>query len=171
VAAGRFACIDRLRSDVASPALFAGPGFATGTGQVAALNRRSSDGAYYNLDGSGRPLPNGPQNAVSRGDVIEIFATGTGFVPNAPPDGQPPTGAVPTPEKPQVIVGTGFVSDSDILYSGLAPGLVGVWQLNIRIPNTVAPGNNVRVVVVYKSIPSNNPQNPAQIVTTIAVKQ
>lgn len=171
VAAGRFNCIDRLRSDVAAPALFAGPGFATGTGQVAALNRRSSDGSYYTLDASGRPIPNGPQNPVSRGDIVEIFATGTGFVPNAPPDGQPASGQVPTPERPQVIVGTRFLADSDILYSGLAPGLVGVWQLNIRIPDTVAPSNAVQVVVVYKSIPSNNPQNPGQIVTTIAVKQ
>lgn len=171
VAAGRFACIDRLRSDVASPALFAGPGFSTGTGQVAALNRRSSDGSYYNLDSSGRPIPNGPQNAVSRGDIVEIFATGTGFVPNAPPDGQPATGQVPTPERPQVLVGTRFLSDSDILYSGLAPGLVGVWQLNVRIPDWVAPSNTVPLVVVYKSIPSNNPQNPGQIVTTIAVRQ
>jgi uncharacterized protein (TIGR03437 family) len=171
VAAGRFACIDRLRADVASPALFAGTNYSTGTGQVAALNRRSSDGSYYNLDSSGRPIPNGPQNPVSRGDIVEIFATGTGFVPNAPPDGQPASGQVPTPERPQVIVGTRFLADSDILYSGLAPGLVGVWQLNIRIPDTVAPSNNVQVVVVYKSIPSNNPQNPGQIVTTIAVKQ
>lgn len=168
---GRFACVDRLRADVASPALFAGPGFATGTGQIAALNRRSSDGSYYNLDSAGRPIPNGPQNAVSRGDIVEIFATGTGFVPNAPPDGQPASGQVPTPEKPQVIVGTRFLSDSEILYSGLAPGLVGVWQLNLRIPDWVAPSNTVPVVVVYKSIPSNNPQNPGQIVTTIAVRQ
>jgi uncharacterized protein (TIGR03437 family) len=60
--------------------------------------------------------------------------------------------------------------DKDILYSGLAPGLVGVWQLNLRVPETVPPGNRILVVISFRDIASNNPQNILQIVTTIAVQ-
>ncbi len=143
--------------DVASPALFAGPGYSAGSGQIAALNEDNTI--------------NSSTNPISRGKVIQLFGTGQGFVPGAPPDGAAPTGAIWTPDRPRVIVGTDFVTDSDIQYSGLAPYLVGVWQLNVRIPERVAPSNQVLVVIVHRSIPSNNPQVPGQIVATIAVKQ
>ena len=57
------------------------------------------------------------------------------------------------------------------VYSGLAPGQVGLWRIDIRIPMSVAPASNVLVVLQYRSILSNNERNPAQIRTTIAVKQ
>jgi uncharacterized protein (TIGR03437 family) len=153
---GLFACTGLVRMDVASPALFAGPGFATGTGQVAALNEDFT--------------VNSTSNPISRGKVIQLFGTGQGFVPNAPPDGEPVTGLLPTPDLPQVIVGTRFVDDSDVQFSGLAPNFSGVWQINVRIPDWVAPNDTVLLVILHKGIPSNNPQNPGQIVTTIAVK-
>jgi uncharacterized protein (TIGR03437 family) len=58
------------------------------------------------------------------------------------------------------------VPDSDVQYSGLAPGLIGVWQINVRIPERVAPGNAVLLYVQYKDVPSMTPQRRA----TIAVK-
>ena len=167
----RYGCFGQPRIDVASPALFAGPGYATGTGQIAAFNRKSSDGSYYNLDSSRRPIPNGPTNPVSRGDFIEMYGTGQGPVPGAPPDGSPPTGAVPTPDRPEVIVNVAKVNPDFVQYSGLAPGLVGVWQLNVKIPDSTPPGDSILVVILHKGIPSNNPQQPGQIRTTIAVKE
>jgi uncharacterized protein (TIGR03437 family) len=59
-------------------------------------------------------------------------------------------------------------------YSGLAPGLIGVWQLNVRIPDFVPPGEAIDVVVLQSSVPSNLRVDPATnrpIRTTIAVKQ
>jgi len=144
--------------DVASPSLFAGPGYSAGTGQIAALNEDNS--------------VNSASNPISRGKVIQMFGTGQGFVQGAPPDGEGPTGAVSTPPPlPRVWINPDYVADSDIQYSGLAPFLVGVWQLNVRIPEKVAPASQVPVILFYRSIPSGNPQVPGQIVTTIAVKQ
>lgn len=155
----RFLCTDQLQADVASPALFT---FGGGTGQVAALNQDNT--------------VNSPQNPISRGQVLQIFGTGQGRVPNAPPDGMPAAGVTPTIDTPRVLVGTGFVPDANILYSGLAPDLIGVWQINVKIPDNVAPSNAVQVVVQYRDKLSNlqNPQttqNPNGITTTIAVKQ
>jgi uncharacterized protein (TIGR03437 family) len=151
---GRIIAAGRVSMDTASPAFFTAG--STGTGQIAALNE---DGSI-----------NSGANAIDRGKVIQLFATGAGHVPGAPNDGSPPSGAIETPSKPRVVVGTRFVEDSDILYSGLAPGLVGVWQINIRIPEITAPSNAVIVVATMNDIPSNNPAQPTQIRTTIAVK-
>ena len=128
-----------------------------GQGQIAALNEDNT--------------VNTNTNGIERGKVIQLYATGQGFVENAPPDGTPPTGVVPTRDLPRVIIGSGFVADSDIQYSGLAPGLVGVWQINVKVPMTVPPGSMTEVVVVMRSIPSNQPEGGGGVIrTVIAVK-
>jgi len=139
----------------ASPGFFTTGG--TGTGQVAAINQ---------IDGT----INSATNPVTRGDYIELFGTGQGFVANAPPDGQAATGPVPTALNPQILLGGAYVPSANIQYSGLAPTLVGVWQINFQVPTTVTAGNSVPIVVIMNSIPSDNPSVPAQIATTIALK-
>jgi uncharacterized protein (TIGR03437 family) len=139
----------------ASPGFFTTGG--TGTGQVAAINL---------VDGT----INSPSNPVTRGDYIELFGTGQGFVANAPPDGQAATGPVPTAVNPQILLGGAYVPSANIQYSGLAPTLVGVWQINFQVPTTMTSGNAVPIVVIMNSIPSDNPAAPSQIATTIALK-
>jgi uncharacterized protein (TIGR03437 family) len=137
----------------ASPALFTAN--ASGSGQVAALNQDNT--------------VNSPTNAAARGEVIQLFGTGQGFVSGAPPDGELASGLVPTSEKPMVwIEGStddrgGYVPPDNIQYSGLAPSLVGVWQINVKIPDKTAPGSRI-IFVSLKSIASSPPQ------TRISVK-
>lgn len=138
----------------ASPALFTSGG--TGTGQVAAINV---------VDGS----INSATNPVVRGQYISLYGTGQGFVANAPPDGQPPTGPVPTALNPQILLGDQYVPAANIQYSGLS-GYPGVWQINFQVPTTVTAGNDVPIVIIMNSIPSDNPASPSQIATTIALK-
>jgi uncharacterized protein (TIGR03437 family) len=142
---------------VSTPAFFTTT--QNGQGQIAALNEDNS--------------VNTNTNGVARGGVIQLFATGQGFVPNAPPDGVPPSGAVNTLSRPRVIIGSTLVESNspDLLYSGLAPGLVGVWQINVRIPMSVPPSSSTDVVVVLNSIPSNQPESGGGVIrTVIAVK-
>jgi uncharacterized protein (TIGR03437 family) len=138
----------------ASPGLFVIGGGQTG--QVAALNQ---DGTV-----------NSATNPVLRGQVIQLYGTGQGVVPGAPPDGQPGTGPLPTPTNPQILLGTSFVPAANIQYSGLAPALVGVWQINLQIPTSAPTGSGTPITVFMNSIPSNNPAQPNQIVTAIAIK-
>jgi uncharacterized protein (TIGR03437 family) len=154
---GRVIAAEFVGMDVAAPGLFTLNG--SGTGQLAAINEDGS------INGVGNGLA-----AIERNRVITLFGTGPGIVPNAPDDGVPPDGAVATDGLPRVVIGGGFVDPSAIEYSGLAPGLVGVWQINVRIPQSTAPNNAVVVAVLMNDIPSTNPQNPAQIRTTIAVR-
>jgi uncharacterized protein (TIGR03437 family) len=60
-----------------------------------------------------------------------------------------------------------YVPEDHILYSGLAPGLIGVWQINVKIPDRTAPGNRA-MFVQMKSLPSSPPG--LALGTTIAVK-
>lgn len=61
------------------------------------------------------------------GEVIVIYANGLG----------PVTAAATTLEMPEVTVGG---LPAEVLYSGLAPGFVGLYQLNIRLPAGLTPG-------------------------------
>ena len=85
-----------------------------------------------------------------------------------PPDGQPnPSGAFSTSEKPKVIInGPDFVPDGDVQFSGLAPGFVGLWQINVKVPLNVPPAD-VIVVVSFHGQFSNQDANGIRRMTTI----
>ena len=153
--------VQQVLASALIPMAPATPGFftisQTGRGPIAALNEDNT--------------LNTPENRIARKGIIQLFGTGQGFVPNAPPDGTPASGQTPTPVKPRVFIGTDELSGDDITYSGLAPGFVGLWQLNIRIPDKVVPGPTVQVAVLLNNIPSTQGSNGQLVSTTISVKQ
>jgi uncharacterized protein (TIGR03437 family) len=138
----------------ASPGLFTTGG--TGSGEVAAIN---------GVDGT----INSAINPVARGAYLTLYGTGQGPVANAPPDGTAGTGPIPTAVNPQILLDGNFVPAADVQYSGLAPDLVGVWQINLVIPPGTTPGHTVPIIVLMNSVPSDNPSVPGQIAATIAV--
>jgi uncharacterized protein (TIGR03437 family) len=91
--------------------------------------------------------------------VLQIFATGLG---QTDPPGQTGEGA-PSFSRPllPVTVTVGGV-EAPVQYQGLAPGFVGLYQVNVQLPTTVTPGDNVEVVIRQNGIPSN-PGSPARI--------
>jgi uncharacterized protein (TIGR03437 family) len=57
-----------------------------------------------------------------------------------------------------------------IYYSGLAPGLVGVWQIDFKIPTLASPGGQVPLAVCASS-PCGLPSYLyTQYITTIAIQ-
>ncbi len=136
-----------MQMGAASPALFTAT--QAGSGQVAALNQDNS------VNTTGSP--------AARGEVIQLFGTGQGFVEGAPADGDVASGLTPTSEKPRVWIEPDYVPDDYVQYSGLAPSLIGVWQINVKIPDRTAPGSRILFVQI-KSYNSSPPQ------TRIAVK-
>lgn len=99
---------------------------------------------------------NSQTNPAVQGSIITIYGTGQGFIAGAPPDGNISNKPLPTPVNPVVIMGFGQVPDANIKYSGLSPALVGVWQLNIQIPDSVItlPGNPTQVILILDNLPS-----------------
>jgi uncharacterized protein (TIGR03437 family) len=127
-----------------------GPGIFTAT-----VNGRPQ-GAVLNKDFT----LNTPANPARLGDIIQVFATGQGQVSNTPANGAPAPSSplATTPAPPVVLIGG---RQADIAFSGLAPGFVGLWQINAVVPATISAGDAVTVQIVYGNATSN--------ITTIAI--
>jgi uncharacterized protein (TIGR03437 family) len=89
------------------------------------------------------------------GDYLVLYATGLGLTtPGGNPSGQPlATGAVPpidgsvlyeTPTTPVVTIGG---ISTKVLFSGLAPGYPGEYEIVVQVPSGVASGDDVPVSV------------------------
>jgi uncharacterized protein (TIGR03437 family) len=113
-------------------------GATVARGQVTALN--GGPGLFVATDLNYQPLNNTP---LKRGDAFIIFATGHGELTSPVEDGVPAT-AIATKEKPRVTLGG---VEAEVLYSGLTPGLAGLWQINAVVPATAPLGANVPLVV------------------------
>jgi uncharacterized protein (TIGR03437 family) len=114
------------------------PGLFTFSGDPggAAAALRSSDYSAVNAS-----------SPAQRGSVILLFGTGFGPVNPSVTSGQPGASKEPlnqTVEIPLVLIGG---KPARVLFSGLAPGLVGVFQVNVEVPADAATGDSVSVVV------------------------
>jgi uncharacterized protein (TIGR03437 family) len=109
---------------------------------------------------------NSDANPAVRGSVIRITGTGQGPVSpsiadgEAAPEGTIKTVAVPTSDgnacltrQPSICVAIGSTF-GEVRFSGLAAGMIGVWQLDVRIPETAASGP-MAVRAVINAVPSN----------------
>jgi uncharacterized protein (TIGR03437 family) len=114
------------------------------------VNLRSAAPAAFAANGSG----NGQADAVTqdgrlvspagpalRGEFVMLYVTGLGAVANQPPTGSAASDA----SSPTLAIPSVTISGSPALvsFAGLAPGYVGVYQLNVLIPEAVLPGSNV----------------------------
>jgi uncharacterized protein (TIGR03437 family) len=101
-----------------------------------------------------------------KGSTIRLIGTGQGPVSPTIADGVAAlegvvnTVAVPTSDgntcltrQPSVCVAIGNTF-GEVKFSGLAAGMVGVWQIDVRIPEN-APTGNVPLRAVINAVPSN----------------
>ncbi len=124
-----------------------------GTGQAAVINQDKS--------------VNSSSNPALRGTIVSLYGTGQGQVSPAVPDGfaapvspLAQTVTVPTSDaatcvnsQPSMCVAMGSLFGT-VQFSGLAPGYVGLWQINVVIPPNLTPGT-VNVRVLLDGTPSN----------------
>ena len=94
-----------------------------------------------------------------------MFGTGQGQVNNPPPDGVAPTDASSTSIATPIIFmpcsPVGNIDDpgcetpvkKHLQFSGLAPGYVGLWQINIYVPALATPGM-VPISIVLNGVAS-----------------
>jgi uncharacterized protein (TIGR03437 family) len=80
------------------------------------------------------------------GNYIVLYCTGLGPVNNTPATGAPAADATSTTTSaPQVSIGG---QTATVSFSGLAPGLVGVYQLNVQVPAGLPSGSQPLVVSI-----------------------
>jgi len=121
-----------LRIQAASPGIF-----ADATGRAAAVNQ---DGTL-----------NQPGNPAPAGSVISIYLTGQGLVNPPVGTGAAAPGNLSTTAADTTATVGGL--PAAVSFSGLAPGFVGLGQVNLLIPNL--PGGDQPVIVMIGGAASN----------------
>ena len=162
-----------LINGIAAPLLFAGPNqinaqipynIPAGTAAVIAMRGNSASapiglkiqqaapgifGEIRNQDGT----VNGPDRAASPASVLQAFVTGLGPSEPALPTGvaMPPHSAANATVTLNATIGGQAAA---ILSAGLAPGMVGVFEVNLRVPQL--PPGRYPLVVAAADVPSNS---------------
>jgi uncharacterized protein (TIGR03437 family) len=127
-----------------APGLFTTNG--AGTGQAAALVVAAS------------PIIAAPTGAfpgsrpIHRGEYLSLYGTGLGPVKSGEQTGVPAGCCYNTNETPVVTVGG---APATVQYSGLAPALLGVYQINVLIPDAAPTGVAIPVSVTIGGATSN----------------
>jgi len=128
-----------------SPAVFTVP--SGGNGQAAAL-----------ISGVGvLAAPEGfvPGSRPARiGEALEIFVTGLGPVSNPPASGAPALASPLSATIEDVSVRIG-VEPARVLFSGLAPGFVGLYQINVELVGDFPVGPAVPLTIFVAGVESN----------------
>jgi uncharacterized protein (TIGR03437 family) len=83
---------------------------------------------------------------VVPGETLTIYASGLGAVNGTVPIGYAPLDASSTTiTPPQILLGNAPMT---VTYSGLAPGTIGIYQVNAVVPSNLATGNSAFTFVL-----------------------
>lgn len=120
------------------------------------LQNGQGQGAVLNTDFSQNGSPQFIVGAkpAAPGSVIQIFATGAGATnpPVAAGTAAPGSPLALTVAQPTVTIGG---KTAQVQFSGLAPGFVGLWQINAVVPADATPGSAVPLLISAGGVTSN----------------
>ncbi len=112
----------------------------------------SSAPGLFSLSGDGKGqvllirnggVASGALQAVARGEIVTMYATGTGLLDGSVVDAQLAPG-IEHPMLPITVKVGG--QNADVLYAGTSPGLLeAVLQINVRIPDAAPQGSDIPV--------------------------
>ncbi len=136
-----------------------------GVSQSGALTAAAADpGIIYNpktenqeavaLHGADNSLVSSA-NPAARGEVIVLYAVGPGATDPPVPDGTAAGGNPVSRVTGETKVFFGGVEAAEVLFSGLAPGSVGLWQINVRTPQDAGLSGEIELRITLDGIRSN----------------
>jgi uncharacterized protein (TIGR03437 family) len=99
---------------------------------------------------------NSPGNPAKPGDYLVVYATGGGAVDHPVPSGSPTPPAPPLSNLLQPATATIGSENAAVSFAGLAPGFVGLTQINVQVPEDLADGN-YPLQVTINGVTSNAP--------------
>jgi uncharacterized protein (TIGR03437 family) len=115
---------------------------ADGKNPVAAL---TAEGTFVGVAGS---IPGANLRPAKAGDVLVVFALGLGATDPAQVTGVPASGAASVSLPVSITIGGVSLTAPDILYTGVSPSFIGLYQVNLRVPDNVASGNQAIVIQI-----------------------
>ncbi len=136
---------ETLNLAVAAPGIFTIASSGSGQGAILIANTAT----FAAPAGS---IPGAPASPVPGGQYISIFCSGLGAVTNQPASGTAAGSNSTTVATPVVSIGG---QNATVTFSGLAPGFVGLYQVNAQVPATVQSGNTVPVTLSVNGAVSN----------------
>lgn len=128
----------KINLSSASPALFqADAQFAIGT---------RPDGSTISKDQPTHP-----------GDIVVLYATGLGIADRNLPDGQLPTMAYPIQRSAEfrVRIAGALLDRGSVFYVGVTPGFAGLYQVNLKLPDTMDQNPEIRIGFDDQMSPAN----------------
>jgi uncharacterized protein (TIGR03437 family) len=128
----------------AAPTLFSTSGTGTGQGAILIAGPEVLAAPVGAFTGS-RP--------VRRSEFLEIYATGLGPVSRLQSDGNPKPPIFPALSRTPTVTIGGI--PAVVNFSGLPPGTVGLFQINVQVPDGVASGSSVPVSIAVYGVTSN----------------
>ena len=108
---------------------------ADGVNPVAAVG---ADGGFIGIIGA----------AAKTGDILVVYALGLGATNPAQTDGVPAAGAAAVTLPVGITIGGVALAAADILYAGVSPSYIGLYQVNLRVPAGIASGRQPIVITV-----------------------
>src|SRR5262249_7040415 len=133
--------------NTAQPGLLAPPAFKIGSRQY--VTAILSDGRTYALPPAA--IPGIPSRPAHPGEVVTMYGIGFGPVNPAVAAGDVAQSTASISAPLQILMGQ---SSANILYAGLVPGAVGLYQFNVEVPQ-LADGDQVPVTVNLGGVASS----------------
>ena len=119
-----------------------------GTGQGAILDASTTAE-------TGNAVLAGPSTPVGRGRIVSIYCEGLGRVSPEVGNGTPAPSAEPLARTVNTVTVTIGGRNATVLYAGLAPGFVGLYQVNAVVPADAPVGDAVAVTLNVANTLSN----------------
>jgi uncharacterized protein (TIGR03437 family) len=96
--------------------------------------------------GSSKSAMNTAANPATAGDALLIFCTGLGAVTPKVTAGSVAPSSPPAKTDNPVTATIGGI-DAPVLFAGLAPGFVGLYQVNVTVPSGIAAAPDVPLIL------------------------
>jgi len=104
----------------------------------------------------------GKANPAVRGTIIQVYATGLGPTDPAAKTGEPAPASPPALLKPEIqLTATIGGVPAEIQFKGLAPGYVGLYQVNLKVPSGL-PSGDLPLVLTANGLPSKEAMLPVK---------
>jgi uncharacterized protein (TIGR03437 family) len=114
-----------------------------GKNPIAAVNL--STGTYVGQAGL---IPNVTFAPAKPGDILTLYGTGFGATSPSYASGELPGDAAQVTGTVQVTLGSTVLPSANVLYAGVTPTNAGLYQLNIRIPDTTPDGDQPLLISI-----------------------
>jgi uncharacterized protein (TIGR03437 family) len=99
-------------------------------------------------------IPGRSTRPVKRGEYLSIYCTGLGAVTKRPASGAPsPSNPLSTTTATPSVTFGGV--PAVVSFSGLAPGFVGLYQVNVQVPQSTPTGSAVPITLTIGGVTSN----------------